>query len=116
MLVNVSISVQSGVTTRIATRQMARDCVCIGPISGTAPAYPPSPVAMAVSHRPRSDQHFITVRDGELKNAQRALKSWAKDVTGLHGILSQTMPLLGCLLVGCEDFKLLDFYSLHNRG
>ena len=71
---------------------------------------------MGGSRRPRSDHYFITVRDGELKNAQAALKSWSKDVTVLHSTLFQTMLLLGCLELGCQDFSLLDFFGLYNFG
>ena len=73
---------------------------------GTVAAYPPSPVAMGGSRRPRIDQYFTTVRDGELQNAQCSLQAWAKDVTVLHSTLLQTMLFLGCLLVGCWDLKL----------
>ena len=76
------------------------------PDFGTAPAYPPSPLAMGGSRRPRRDQYFIAVRDGELRNAQCALQAWAKDVTVLHSTHSQTMLFLGCFLVGCWDLKL----------
>ena len=36
---------------RTATKQRALDCACFGPISGTVPACPPSPVAMGGSRR-----------------------------------------------------------------
>ena len=71
---------------------------------------------MGGSRRPRSDHHFITVRDGELKNAQAALNCWAKDVTALHTTLSQTMLFLGCLLFGCQDFNLFGFSGFYNIG
>ena len=69
---------------------------------------------MGGSRRPRSDQHFIAVRDGELHNAQSALKALAKDVTLLHSTQSQTMLFLGCLLGDFQDLNLLGFYGLHN--
>ena len=91
----------------------SRLCV-LWPVLGTVAAYPPSPVAMGGSRRPRSDQHFITVRDGELQNAQCALQAWAKDVTVLHSTSTrlQTMLFLGCLLVGCWDLKLFGRVSI----
>ena len=90
--------------------QRALDCVCFGQTSGTAPA------AMGGSRRPRSDQHFITVRDGELQNAQSALKALAKDVTLLHSTYAQTMLFPGCLWAGCQDFNLLGLYGPDNIG
>ena len=69
---------------------------------------------MGRSRRPCSGQHFITVWDGGLQNAQSALKAWAKDMTALHSTLSQTMLFPGSLLVGCQDFNLLDLYGLDN--
>ena len=77
-------SVLYSLPLRTATKQRALDCVCFGPVPGTAPVYPPSPVAMGGSRRPRRDQHFITVRDGELQNAHSALQAWATDVTLWH--------------------------------
>ena len=67
---------------------------------------------MGGSRKPRSDQHFITVRDGDLRSAHSALKAWAKNVVGLHSTLSQTMLFLGCLLVGFQDLNLSDLYGL----
>ena len=77
------------------------NCVSFGPTSGTVAAYPLSLVAMGGSRRPKNrDEWFLTVRDGELNNAQSALKAWGRDVRVLHSELSQSMLFLGHFLVG----------------
>ena len=85
-----------------------RPRVCRDPKPGSTPT--------RIESLDLTDDYFITVRDGELKDAQAALKSWAKDVTVLHSTLSQTMLFLGRLLVGCRDFNLLWLNGLYKPG
>ena len=89
--------------------------MCFDPIPGTVPAYFQA-VAMGGSRRLRSDQHFITVRDEDLKSGQSALKALSKIVEVLHSTWKQRMLLLDCFLVGCCDRNLLAFYGLSNIG